>query len=209
MQGYKVPEGTKLIGATFLISWIAEQLAPHFLLPTCSNPEQQRAIAICDLMDKHTMRINELLQSGTMHAIDISDRLPVQSVHIGTMLFANEVQDYLTGIGSELELEQWPEDVHEQATTDPIEARPEPEWAQLAREQAKTIIKRQSDLDLYPSQLDIANEIAKYFRQSGIVGASGKPLTGDYIKRFALSGISSAKGRTLSTSVHRGKRGKN
>jgi hypothetical protein len=78
-------------------------------------------------------------------------------------------------------------------------------WKERARERAHEIIERQRERDLYPSQEDVADEIAKEFRQAGTVGAGGKPLTGAYIKRHALKGISSAEGKQLSTSIRRGK----
>lgn len=214
MHTYKVPEGTKLVMAPLMISWIAEQKAPHFLQPTYSNPEQQRAIAICELMDKHTARINELLENGNMHAINHSDGLPAKSIGIDTMIFVGEVQEYLAGMGYALEFEPWQEaeDVESnqpsQTEASPVEAGPEPVWIALAQEQAHSIVKRQGAMDLYPSQMDIAGEIAQDFRERGIMGASGKPLSAGSIKRHALKDISSAKGRQLSTSVHRGKWGK-
>jgi hypothetical protein len=78
-------------------------------------------------------------------------------------------------------------------------------WKAKARERADEIIKRQRAKDLHPSQEDIADEIAREFRAGGVVGAGGKPLTGAYIKRHALKGISSAQNRQLSTSIRRGK----
>ena len=78
-------------------------------------------------------------------------------------------------------------------------------WKAKARERADEIIKRQRAKDLHPSQEDIADEIAREFRGGGVVGAGGKPLTGAYIKRHALKGISSAQNRQLSTSIRRGK----
>ncbi|WP_157020004.1 hypothetical protein [Acidovorax temperans] len=98
---------------------------------------------------------------------------------------------------------------------EPGSARPTPvkdvsaddgeKWKQKARQRADEIIKRQRAKDLHPSQEAIADEIAREFRQACIVGAAGKPLTGAYIKRHALKGISSAQNRQLSTSVRRGK----
>ena len=79
------------------------------------------------------------------------------------------------------------------------------EWKDKARQRALEIIVRQKAKDLYPPQVDIADEIAREFRAAGVVGADGKPLTGAYIKRHALNGISSATGRQLSTSPRRGK----
>lgn len=78
-------------------------------------------------------------------------------------------------------------------------------WKAKARERADEIIKRQRAKDLHPSQEDIADEIAREFRAEGVMGAGGKPLTGAYIKRHALKGISSAQNRQLSTSIRRGK----
>ncbi len=73
------------------------------------------------------------------------------------------------------------------------------EWKEQARQRAREIIARQKAKDLYPSQEDIACEIAREFR------AAGKPLTGAYIKRHALKGISSATGRKFSTQILKGK----
>ena len=78
-------------------------------------------------------------------------------------------------------------------------------WKAKARERADEIIKRQRAKDLHPSQEDIADEIAREFRADGVMGAGGKPLTGAYIKRHALKGVSSAQNRQLSTSIRRGK----
>jgi hypothetical protein len=79
------------------------------------------------------------------------------------------------------------------------------EWQVMAQEKAREIIKRQKAKDLYPAQEDVADEIAKEFRRTGIVGAGGKPLAGSYIKRHALKGISSEQGRRLSITPRWGK----
>jgi hypothetical protein len=81
-------------------------------------------------------------------------------------------------------------------------------WKLKAQNQAREIIKRQKAKDLYPNRIDIADEIANEFRKKGIFGTSGKPLTGETIKRHALKGISSAKAKQLSTAITSGKRGK-
>ena len=78
-------------------------------------------------------------------------------------------------------------------------------WKAKARERADEIIKRQRAKDLHPSQEDIADEIARRFRADRVMGAGGKPLTGAYIKRHALKGISSAADKKLSTSIRWGK----
>lgn len=79
------------------------------------------------------------------------------------------------------------------------------EWKAKVKVRAAEIIERQRKRDCYPSQIAIADEIAKEFRAAGIVGADSKPLSGAYIKRHALAGISSAQGERLSTSIRRGK----
>jgi hypothetical protein len=80
-----------------------------------------------------------------------------------------------------------------------------PEWKARAAKRAAEIIASDRKKDLYPSQADIADAIAKEFRAAGVVGAGGKPMTGAYIKRHALKGISSEQGRQLSTATNRGK----
>lgn len=80
-----------------------------------------------------------------------------------------------------------------------------PEWPQMAVARAIEIIRRDRKKDLYPSQELIADEIAKEFRSDGVVGNGGKPLTGAYIKRHALKGISSAQHKQQSTTIRRGK----
>lgn len=89
----------------------------------------------------------------------------------------------------------------------PVEA-PADGWNVLAKDMARAIIQRDKAKDLFPSQENIADEIARSFRESGVYGPSAKPLSGSYIKRHALKGISSATPRKLSTSIRRGKQGK-
>lgn len=71
-------------------------------------------------------------------------------------------------------------------------------WMVTARGLARVIIARQAARDLLPSQIDIADEIAAKLRDSGVVGASGKPMSGAYIKRHALKGIASGRGSAIS-----------
>lgn len=80
-------------------------------------------------------------------------------------------------------------------------------WKEIARTKAQAIIKRDYEKDLFPSQLNIADEIAEEFRNAKpqVVGVGGKPLTAAYIKRHALKNISSELGKQLSTPASRGK----
>lgn len=86
-----------------------------------------------------------------------------------------------------------------------VQSRTRGDWGQNAQDRARSIIERQRLRDLFPSQNDIANEIAREFRVSGVVGSNGKPLTGAYIKRHALRGISSEVRalQPLKTGIHR------
>lgn len=79
------------------------------------------------------------------------------------------------------------------------------EWVPKVRKMAIEIIARDKAKDLYPSQVDIADEIARKLRDHGYVGPNGKPLAGSYIKRHGLDGISSAIHKRRSTSIKRGK----
>lgn len=78
-------------------------------------------------------------------------------------------------------------------------------WKEEARARAYKIIERDRRKSLYPNQELIADEIARDFRRDGVHGAGGKPLTGAYIKRHALTSISSAQGKQLSIENSRGK----
>jgi len=82
-----------------------------------------------------------------------------------------------------------------------------PDWIAQARAEALSIIRRDKTRDLYPSQVLLAEEIARAFRKKGVVGPDGKPLAAATIKRHALKGITSSIGKQLSTSVSQGKRG--
>jgi len=73
------------------------------------------------------------------------------------------------------------------------------EWVSDAQSRAREIIKERKAIDLYPSQRVIADQIAKEFRAAGRVGTDGKPISGSYIKRHAMKGITSAIGKARST----------
>lgn len=79
------------------------------------------------------------------------------------------------------------------------------EWMTKAQAEARHIIQRQAARNLFPSQQDIADEVAAALRNRGIFGADGKPLTGATVKRHALKGISSAGKKAQSTVPSRGK----
>ena len=71
---------------------------------------------------------------------------------------------------------------------------------------ALQIVARQAKRNLYPSQVIVSEEIAANFksRSPEIVGAMGKPLNAQTIKRYALRGISSASKKALSIKNSRG-----
>lgn len=81
------------------------------------------------------------------------------------------------------------------------------DWITIARELAEKFIKVQAGNDLYPSQIHIAEHVAQQMRAERVFGAEGKPLSGAYIKRHALKGISSAVSKQTSTTIKRSKQG--
>ena len=78
-------------------------------------------------------------------------------------------------------------------------------WRWLSARPERPRLGREERRDLFLPQVRIAELIAEEFRRDGVMGADGKPLTGTYIKRHAMKGISSAQGRQLSTAPRRGK----
>jgi len=88
---------------------------------------------------------------------------------------------------------------------------PTHDWAELARTEARTIYAdRRKNIGTSPSLEVLGDEVARKFRERGITGPSGHPLTGSYIKRHALQGhgITSSTSKLLATLNTRGKRGK-
>jgi hypothetical protein len=75
-----------------------------------------------------------------------------------------------------------------------------PSWIDDARAIAWTIINRQRALDLFPSQIIIAEEIAKKWRTEG-----RHTFTGEYIKRHALKGITSDLSKLKQMQIGQGK----
>lgn len=76
-----------------------------------------------------------------------------------------------------------------------------------AKKMAREIITRQRKMDLYPSQVNIADEIAQNFRKRSLHGTDGKPISSGTIKRWALKGITSQQAKQQSITMARGKRG--
>lgn len=58
---------------------------------------------------------------------------------------------------------------------------------------ATEYISQCADSDTFPSQVAIADRVAKILRERSVMGVSGKPLTGVSIKRQYLNGITSNK----------------
>jgi hypothetical protein len=111
----------------------------------------------------------------------------------------------LLGAGVEIESPAPATGTQPQAAPEKTPVAEAPEWKARAAKRAAEIIASDKKKDLYPSQENIADTIANEFRAAGVVGAGGKPMTGAYIKRHALKGISSEQGRQLSTATRRGK----
>lgn len=65
--------------------------------------------------------------------------------------------------------------------------------AELIRGMALDYVASERQADRYPSQLAIGDFVARKLREKGVPGKSGKPLSGEYIKRHYLQGITSNK----------------
>ena len=126
-----------------------------------------------------------------------------------TVLTVRALREYVESINGFLEIDDAPEPQTTTPSPAPVVAAGtsggDELWKEQARARAYEIIKRDKAKDLYPSQLNIADEIAKQFRRDGLTGADGKPLAGAYIKRHALKGISSAQSKLVSTVMRQSK----
>lgn len=90
----------------------------------------------------------------------------------------------------------------------PRTAPAEPEWKKLVQIEINSYIKLMREKGLFPNQKALGDHGARYLRELGIYGASGKPLSGSYITRHALKGISSAFGKAKSTLIGQSKQSK-
>lgn len=61
-------------------------------------------------------------------------------------------------------------------------------WQEQARAIALEYLTKHKANDLHPSQIDVAEHVAKESRKSKIFGPQGKPLSASYIKREAIQG---------------------
>lgn len=186
---------------------MARQVRGNFTMPEVAD-----VLAAANSFDAYRFLTIE------MHPAALAGALTLTNPEFGGPLVGRdsmEFHDWVTPANLDAWLERagfpfrWPLNPEPQAATPaPVVADSADDgeaWKAKARERADEIIKRQRAKDLHPSQEDIADEIAREFRADGVMGAGGKPLTGAYIKRHALKGISSAQNRQLSTSIRRGK----
>jgi hypothetical protein len=200
-------------GQTWVFARLLEcHLTPHFWLdykpgyPTIYGDRiegyQTRMIFQGDLCRLESDRGDALVNMFTAHDGTLVKVQPGLRVPLSELKFKRESVERVAEIINKTAPTQ------SAATPAPVVAESADDgeaWKAKARERADEIIKRQRAKDLHPSQEDIADEIAREFRADGVMGAGGKPLTGAYIKRHALKGISSAQNRQLSTSIRRGK----
>ncbi len=80
-----------------------------------------------------------------------------------------------------------------------------PAWIPEARIRAEEIIADRATKGRFPSQIAVADEIAREFRAKGVFGSGGKPLTGETIKRHALKGIDNSLNKLKATAKSQGK----
>lgn len=62
------------------------------------------------------------------------------------------------------------------------------DWQTQARDEARRIRTERAKRGLFPPLEVLGDEVARTFRECGINGTNGHPLTGAYIKRHALQG---------------------
>jgi len=117
-------------------------------------------------------------------------------------LTAKAINDWLDKKGY---LPKWTPTFHSLGKPKQSEAAIKKELTAKIQALALSIIKRQSEKDLYPNQICIADEIAKELRKSGTMGLSGKPMAGSHIKRHFMKGINSSASKRKSTTKHQGK----
>lgn len=152
--------------------------------------------------------LNKSIQTGELqcwHAdgrpMDTSIGVPLEDQRKKVPhLTAEAVNNWFTGKGYLLRWEP------EHKVEKPLRSQAESSiWKELAAVRAREIIKDAQLNDFYPSQDNLADQIAREFRKAEIFGKDGKPLTGSTIKRHALKGISSAVNKQLSTAKRLGK----
>lgn len=170
---------------------------------------QQAAREIADAEGWDDSKL-EALQAEMIRAIN-DGSLPMRSRKTG-MVIAPDALDALALVTVE-DVNLWLEEkrVPYRWALQTNTSQPQPkqessnEWVSEAQSRAHEIIKEQRARDLYPDQLGIADQIAREFRAAGKVGADGKPISGAYIKRHALKGITSAIVKPLSTAKRQSK----
>lgn len=141
---------------------------------------------------------------------NLADKLPIRSTgdkthvddrsEVRAFIHLLSIDDVNTWLASQGVRYRWPEQTQPHPKRESAN-----EWISEAQSRAHEIIKEQRAKDLYPDQLGIADQIAREFRTAGKVGADGKPISGAYIKRHALKGITSAIVKQLSTSKRQSK----
>lgn len=170
----------------------------------------------------HCKAIVQKIKSGEFEAFN-SDGVATTADGLETVIRHSDAVKYAANIGVIFKdmaaIDTAPEQTHPAPTVEavtpapvalvePATPAPDDVWKTKARERAAELIGEARARDRYPSQVNLGDAIAKEFRSAGIMGVDGKPITGAYIKRHALSGISSAQGKQLSTSTKQGKQGK-
>jgi hypothetical protein len=160
------------------------------------DPQMSRWLLSADAHKQWRELLETAVTTGELTLLRFNSKLPVsRPTETGTVDFDKEKQK-----PAQPKAEPAAVDEAEPATN-------YDEWKKKAQILARKIIKRHKEKDLYPNQMAIADQIANEFRKAEpqVVGAGGKPLTGAYIKRHALKGISSEQGKQLSTATRRGK----
>jgi hypothetical protein len=130
-----------------------------------------------------------------------------EDAYLTTKLFFKDFVTFVHALGGSIECTNSEEKSIQTVIVHPQDSKNDV-WITIARGLAENFIKVQASKDLYPSQINIGDEVARKMRVEGFFGADGKPLSGATIKRHALKGISSAASKQTSTTIKRSKQGK-
>lgn len=197
MKTITLPAGTDHIKFSEMAHMIADAIWPV----TCEDDERWGYVGARINLDA------ELKQAVRTEALPVKDPLtlgphtfPIGNMLLSALVAVPDLTAYVAARGIAVVMEapeQTPQPQPKQESAN--------EWVSDAQSRAHEIIKERRAVDQYPSQENMADQIAREFRAAGRVGADGKPISGAYIKRWALKGISSAIGKQLSTSNRQSK----
>lgn len=207
----------KLIPLSELLDRATDALAPHGATPIRTDDGTKAGTwedaARRNLRALHTVQLVKMLGRGEVVARDPFSRAPIAARDL--MPNGTHPHDLGRYVVTEADAAKFfahlAIDPTQRATArpkaprSPKSPRQQSDWKDHAQALARRIIERDTSRKLHPSQVLIAEELARELDQQGIRGPAGIPLTASYIKRHALAGITSAAPARRATPHKRGK----